>query len=352
MKKILSDIGKAFCYIWQIIYKYRFLWKRIGVGLLTLFCALILCFCLLELMPADSIEQFAIRLAAERRISLEEARALAIQILGYNPDAPIYEKLWSYIVNLAHGNLGVSIVDPSINVNYVIKKTLPWTLFISSVSLFISFELGTVSGAYMAWKRVKRTDNILTTYIVFSSSVPDYILGLFILYIFAYQLGWFPQMGAYDISTEVGFNWPFIASCLYHAALPIITYVFIQTASWALMMKGSSIAVMGEDYILAARARGIPQRVIVKKYLRQNAMLPLITTLALSFAGLFGGSPLMESIFNYPGIGQAYSTYIGQRDYFMIIGILFFSSFVIIFANIIADSLYSLIDPRIRRGEA
>ncbi|NLV29270.1 MAG: ABC transporter permease, partial [Erysipelotrichaceae bacterium] len=262
---------------------------------------------------------------------------------------PVYLKLISYIKNLFQGNLGVSIINPSINVNYVIKRFLPWTLFISTVSLFISFFLGTLIGAFMAWRRGKKTEVIVTSYIVASSAIPDYILGLLVLYFFAYRLGWFPQMGAYSISSNIGFNLDFILSVLYHAALPIFTYVFIQTAGWALMMKGSAIAVMGEDYIQAARARGVPEKIIVSKYMRKNAILPLVTSLALSFAALFGGSPLMESIFNYPGLGQAYGGYIGQRDYFMIIGILFFTSFIIIIANIIADSLYSIIDPRIRR---
>ena len=344
---IFKRIWNVFC---QFIYKYRFLWMRLGIALFTLMLSMFLCFFLLELMPADSIEQMAIKLATERRIPLEEARELAVQILGYNPDASVFSKLASYVVNLFQGNLGTSIVNPSINVNSVIQKTLPWTLLIATLSLIISFGLGTLLGAYMAWKRGKVADGVMTSYIVVSSAIPDYIFALLVLFFFAYKLEWFPQMGAYSVEYTPGFNIGFIGSCLYHAALPIFANVFIQTAGWALLMRGSSVAVMGEDYIWAARARGIPENIIVSKYMRSNAMLPLIASVALSFAGLFGGSPLMESIFNYPGIGQAFSLYIGQRDYFMIIGILLFESFILIVANLIADSLYSIIDPRIRRS--
>lgn len=324
---------------------------RIGIALLTLALAMFLCFLLLELMPADSVDQMAIKLATERRIPFDEARELAISILGYDPDQSVFIKFFNYLGNLFRGNLGVSIVNPSINVNSVIAKTLPWTLFISTVSLFISFALGTLMGAFMAWRRGKVAESALTSYIVVSSAIPDYIFALIILYFFAYILQWFPQMGAYSIEYDVGFNFGFIGSCLYHAMLPIFANVFIQTANWALLMRGSCVAVMGEDYIWAARTRGVPQRLIVRKYMRKNAILPLIATLALSFAGLFGGSTLMESIFNYPGLGLQFSTYIAQRDYFMIIGILFFESVVLVFANLVADSLYSVIDPRIRRGE-
>lgn len=347
---VLNFWKKVWNIICQFVYKYRFLWMRLGIALFTLMLAMFLCFFLLELMPADSIEQMAIKLATERRISLDEARELAIQILGYNPDASVFSKLASYVSNLLQGNLGTSIVNPSINVNSVIKKTLPWTLLIATLSLIISFGVGTLLGAYMAWKRGKVADGAMTSYIVVSSAIPDYIFALLVLFFFAYKLQWFPQMGAYSIKHTPGLNAGFIGSCLYHAALPIFANVFIQTAGWALLMRGSSIAVMGEDYIWAARARGIPENLIVGKYMRNNAMLPLIASVALSFAGLFGGSPLMESIFNYPGIGQAFSLYIGQRDYFMIIGILLFESFILILANLIADSLYSIIDPRIRRS--
>lgn len=350
MKKIKDFFKKAFDIFKAIIFKYRYLFARVGISLITLVLAMFLCFILLELMPADSVEQMALKLSTERRMPLEEARVLAIEILGYNPDANIFEKIGRYIGNLLEGNLGTSIVNPSITVNSVISKTLPWTLFIATLSLIISFILGTLLGAKMAWKRGKATDTIASGYIVVSSSIPDYILALLVLLVFAYRLGWFPTMGAYSISEDVGFNFGFIISCLYHGVLPIFANVFIQTAGWALLMRGSSIAVIGEDYIWASRARGIPERAIVNKYMRRNAILPLIASVALSFAGLFGGSPLMESIFNYPGIGQAFGLYVAQRDYFMIIGILFFQSFIIILANLIADSLYSIIDPRIRRS--
>ncbi len=350
MNKSKMTFNKICKGVGQFFYKYRFLWMRIGVALFTLMLAMFLCFLILELMPADSIDQMAIKLAAERRIPFEEARELAIEILGYNPDESIWNKLGSYVSNLVEGNLGTSIVNPSINVNSVIKKTLPWTLFVATLSLIISFGLGTLLGAYMAWKRGKVADGLMTSYIVVSSAIPDYIFALLVLFVFAYRLEWFPQMGAYSIEYTPGFNIGFIGSCLYHAALPVFANVFIQTAGWALLMRGSAVAVMGEDYIWAARARGIPQNIIVGKYMRKNALLPLIASVALSFAGLFGGSPLMESIFNYPGIGQAFSLYIAQRDYFMIVGILLFESFILVLANLVADSMYSLIDPRIRRS--
>lgn len=344
---LIQKIGNR---IYAMLYKYRFLLRRIGVSFITLVLAMCLSFLMLQLMPGDSVDQYAVKLSAEMRIPFEEARELAIKTLGYNPDQPVYLKLFDYVNNLLHGNLGKSIVNQNLNVNIVIQKTLPWTLLISTVSLILSFGLGTLLGATMAWKRGKTADSLMTGYVVLASAVPDYILAIIALYILAFKLNIFPRMGAYDIQYTPGFNLAFIGNCLYHAALPILSYTFIQTANWALLMKGSSVAVLGDDYIAAAKARGVPNPLLINRYLKKNAMLPLFASLTLAFATIFGGSPLVESIFNYPGIGQAFSTYISQRDYFLIVGILLFTSFIVVVANLVADSLYSFIDPRIRRG--
>ena len=130
--------------------------------------------------------------------------------------------------------------------------------------------------------------------------------------------------------------------------MPIITYTIAQVGGWALQAKGSAVAVLGDDYVNAAIVRGIPKRVIEKKYLRKNAMLPLITSLVISLAFLFGGSAVMESVFAYPGIGKAFTMYIGKRDYFVIQGLFVFLSFLIIIANLLADFLCGLLDPRVR----
>lgn len=338
-------------YVYKLMHKYRFLWRRIGIAILTLILAVFLIFFLLRFIPGSSVDLFAKTLADQRGITIEEARELAVTILGYDPEANVFVQFFGYISNLFKGNLGQSLYDPNLTVNKVIGKTLPWTLFLSIVSLAISFFIGIIMGSKMAWSKNKIANSARMTYVISSSSIPDFIFGLLMLTLFASIWPIFPSSGAYDINFSTpGFNFKFIIDCLYHAALPIFSYVFIQTSAWALTMRGNCISVLGDDYIFAAKARGIPNNIIANKYLRKNAMLPLITSLALTFAATFGGSPLMENIFNYPGIGQQFSIYIGQREYFMILGILLFESAIIILANLITDSLYAIIDPRIRKG--
>ncbi len=356
MKDFITNMKGALLKLWKytkaIFFKYRYLWRRIGIAIFTLFLSTFLIFLLIRLVPGNVVDDYAIKLVEQRRITFDEARILAVQILGYDPDASPFTQFWSYLKSLMQGNLGQSMSNPLLSVNDVIKKNLPWTLFVSTLALSFSYLIGTKFGSISAWAKKGFRKKAIDGYTIVGSSVPDFILGLLLLFLLSFKLKLFPGQGAYDASYSTpGLNLKFLIDILYHAALPVLSYMFIQTANWTLMMKGSSISILGSDYIVAANARGIPENIILKKYLRKNAILPLITSLAISFATLFGGSPLMESVFNYPGIGQQFSIFIVQKEYFMIIGILFFTSAIIIFVNLIADSIYSLIDPRIRRNQ-
>ncbi|MCZ7544340.1 MAG: ABC transporter permease [Anaerolineae bacterium] len=132
--------------------------------------------------------------------------------------------------------------------------------------------------------------------------------------IFAVNLRWFPIVGGYDPRLAPGFNWPFIASVISHSTLPVIAYTFENTAAWALAMKGSAVSVLGEDYITAARARGLRGRRILTAYVGRNAMLPMITALAISLGTMLGGSTLIENIYSYPGIGRFNADALTRRD--------------------------------------
>lgn len=340
-KKILHDI-------WEFIYRYRFLGKRIGIAFITLILAALFGFILIKLMPGNVIEMYAQRLMNERRIPYEDAYRLSVSLLNYDPNQNVWEQLVLYVSGLLKGDLGTSMYRSDVNVGVIIKEFLPWTLFISSIALVISFFIGILLGSNLAWKRNGFKEILTNSYIVISGSIPDYLWGLLLIFVFGIKLGWFPIQGNYDLLLELD-GWPFLLNVAYHAFLPILAFSIVQIGGWALSMRGSSIGVLGEDYIYAANVRGLKDRTIVRRYLRRNAMLPLVTSLALSFAALFGGAPLMESIFNYPGFGSEFNKAIGMRDYFLIQGLMVFMSFIMISANLIADSLYSIIDPRIRR---
>lgn len=353
IKNIWSKIRRVLMIVIRAIggffVKYCYFFKKLGIALVTLVCSTILIFFILRLIPGDIVREYALSLAQKRNISYDSAYKLAVQLLNYDPDASIFVQFWTYVTGLLKGNLGSSMYVEGVTANLLIAQRLPWTLLVTSVALLISFLLGTAMGSFMARKRKGAANAAMNSYIVVSGAIPDYLMGLILVLVFAYVLPIFPAQGNYNINNVTpGFNFPFIIDVLYHACLPILAYVLVQTGSWALLMRGSAVGVLGEDYIKAAKARGISSGVITRKYLKRNALLPLVTNLAIVFAGIFGGSTLMESIFNYPGIGLELAARIGQKDFFVVQGILFFSSAMVILVNLITDSIYSIIDPRVR----
>ena len=345
-----KSVKRFFLEVGMYLYKFRYFFMKLGISLLTLMVVVVLSFVLITNMPTDVIDAYSMKLANERRIPMEQARILAKQMLSYDPDLPLFTRFFEYIKQLSSGNLGVSVKNNYKSVNVILKELLPNTLFVSSISLAISFIFGTALGSFMAWRRKSSATKIADAYTILSNSVPDYIFALIVIMIFAFKLGWFPNEGVYSPYIRDKHSIEFVLSMLYFAFLPILSYVFSQLSFWTLQMRGSAVGILGEDYINAARARGIPERIIMRKHLKKNAILPLITQLAISFGTMFGGAPLMESIFNYQGIGLAFSQAIGDRDYYLVQGILLFISVIIIAVNLVADLLYSVIDPRIRRS--
>ena len=346
-----KELPKFFVVIQRFFSKYSYFFAKIGVSLLTLALTTILLFFLLRLIPGDIIELYALKLQNQQGITYERAYELAKQLLNFDPDENVFQSFFRYVGGLFRGDLGTSYLETGVSANTLIATRLPWTLFISTVALVISFVLGTTIGCYVAANRNAILSKITDGYIALSGSIPDYLLALLLVIVFAYTLNWFPAQNNYDaFTTDPGFNFPFILSVLEHAFLPILSYSLVQTGTWILQMRGSTIGVLGEDYILAARARGLKDSTIRRKYLRRNALLPLVTMFGVSFGTLFGGATLMESIFNYPGIGLEISSRIINKDYMVVQGLIFFSAAMVILVNLVVDIIYPLVDPRVRKN--
>jgi peptide/nickel transport system permease protein len=298
-------------------------------------------------MPGDPLENWAVQIVQTQGVTMEEAMKQVQAMYNYDPDEPVLSRLATWLAGLLHGDLGQSLLY-RVSVNEIIFKSLPWTLLILSISLLLSFTLGILLGTVIAWKRRTALDPIVTAYAAFTGATPDYITALVLLIVFAINLGWLPIRGAYDAGLTAGFNWPFIKSVLYHAALPVLAYTFENTAAWALAMKGSAVSVLGEDYITAARVRGLKEKRIAIFYMGRNAILPLVTNLAISLGTMIGGATFIETIFNYPGIGWFFGQSLARRDYGMMQGLFLLQAGAVIFANLIAELLYTRLDPRIR----
>lgn len=329
----------------------KIIFKRIGISIITVFMAVLLTFGILRAMPGSAIDGMARSLAQAQSIPLEDAYNRIAAQINYNPNESLIDQLSRYLTGLLHGNLGTSMLYQNITVNEIVAKALPWTMFVLSISLLISFTIGLNLGAVMAWKRKSILEPIISVFSIISSAIPAFILAIILLVIFAFTLGWFPYNGAYDSNITPGFNIEFILSVLHHAALPILTNVITSIGGWTLMMKGSSVNVLGEDYVNAAFIRGVSEKNIMKNYVKRNAMLPLITSLAMNFGFMLGGSTLIENTFAYPGMGYYIGQAAGQRDFTLMQGLLLVTAMAVIMANLVADLVYSKLDPRVNIEE-
>lgn len=325
--------------------------KRVIISIINIIVVVTITFFLLRLTPGDVVENMAVRIAKEQNLTMEVARERVSHILNYDPSEPVLAQFGAYVDNLLHGSLGYSMQFQTTTVLSIIADAFPWTLLVVTIALLLSFAVGCNLGALMAWRRKTILDPIITGLYVFVSSIPYYMWPLLMIVVFCIKLGWFPVAGKYSIMVDPGFNLPFIGSVLYHAAMPIAC-VFIATVfNWAMSMRASAIGVLGEDYITAAYARSVPERRIRKYYLKKNAMLPLVTSFASTFGMYMGGAIFIETFFKYYGIGYYMGNALAFRDFTLLQGILIISSTATIVALLIADLVYSVLDPRVRVEE-
>jgi len=320
------------------------------VAVFTACAALVITFFLLRMMPGDIVHMIALELQQAQGVPYNEAYELAKAQLNYDPDASVFMQFLKYLAGLAQGNLGVSIVY-KIPVGGIILKSLPWTMFVCSLALLCSFTAGTLLGMIAARKRGSALDHAITLYSTVTQAIPDFLIALMLLVVFAVKLRLFPIVGAYSSDTVPGFNLAFIIDALYHAVLPVTAFTLQCMGTWALQARATATSILNEDYVTVAKAKGLKERTITLHYVGRNAMLPLVTGLAISFGAMLGGSMFIEGIFNYPGIGFYVGQAIGTRDFMLIQGIFLVTTFAMIFAVLMSEFVYSLLDPRIKAGQ-
>src|SRR6266851_5061840 len=228
-----------------------------------------------------------------------------------------------------------------------VSAELPWTIGLLFVSTLLAFTLGTMLGALMAWPKAPRAFNYLIAPLLTLSSVPYYLLGLLLVYLFSIEQRIFPLSGGYTTGTAPTLSFPFVLDVVHHALLPALSIVFAAVGFWALGMRGMMVNTEGEDYMIMAEAKGLPDRLIFFRYALRNAILPQFTSLAIALGAVVSGSVLVEVVFGLPGIGTLLYKSITGSDFFVIYGIVFVIIFAIALATLIIDLVYPLLDPRI-----
>jgi peptide/nickel transport system permease protein len=317
-------------------------------GLFTILVATLAAFLLIRLMPGDFLALRATELVEQQGLPYATAYKIASTQYNYDPSVPIWLQFLNYLGGLLQGNFGTSLTL-RIPVIAVLWQALPWTLFLSLLSLSLSFSLGISIGILAAWYRHKRWfESLVNGLSVLSQAIPDFLIGLLLLVFLGVRLRWFPLRGAYDISTEPGLNLPFMLSALQHAILPALAFTLASVGGWILAMRAAALQVLSEDYIQVAQAKGLKQNRIFLRYLTRNAIMPPVNSLAIAFASMISGSIFVEWMFAYPGIGYFFGYSIGNRDFTLLQGILLVSTIVMVLANALADLLAAWIDPRIR----
>jgi peptide/nickel transport system permease protein len=321
--------------------------KKVGLAILTFLTVIALTFILFDSVHRVTARKWARDISERYGVEFEVVYKDILAWLGVDPEKSLVQGYWEFLKDLSKGDLGESwfYEEP---VGDLILRALPWTAFVLSVSMILSFFIGVSLGTMMAWKRRSFIYPLVTIYASITGATPDWIIGLILLVILAIYLKLFPIAGAYDTSLAIGFNWPFVRSALHHAALPILAFTFEATGTWALAMKGSAMTTLGEDYVMAARARGLKERRIMTAYVGRNALLPLVTRLAIRLGRMLGITTIIESVFSYPGIGLLFGKALEEGDYVVMKGVFLLIAVVVILANLMVDIIYPRLDPRIK----
>ncbi len=322
----------------------RHLSRRIGFYLVALWASATLNFLIPRLSPGDPAAAALARMHG--RISPAALHALEIQYGTANES--LFAQYVQYLNDLLHFNLGDSFANAE-PVTNVIARDLPWTLVLVGVALIISFVIGTMLGVFVAWWRGTTADTVLMPAFTFISAIPYFWFALALVFLLGYTLNWFPPNGGYDIYTYTpGWSVGFFISAAKYAILPAFTIIVGSIAGWMLGMRNMMITTLAEDYVLMAEAKGLPQRRVMLTYAARNAILPNITSFALSLGFVVSGSLLTEIVFNYPGIGYALVQGVENKDYPVIQGLFLIITVAVLVANLLADLVYVVLDPRVR----
>lgn len=318
--------------------------RRIAFYVLTAWAAITVNFFIPHLMPGDPVQNLIAR--AQGKFSPQAVDALRVR-LGLTGDQSLWTQYLHYWGQLFHGDLGISFSFYPATVGTVLSTALPWTLALVGVATIVSFLVGTLIGIVVAWRRGSWADGVLPV-ATFFQAVPYFFLALMVLILLGSDLGAFPISGGSDSSIDPGFNWPFISSALYHGFLPMITIVISSIAGWILGMRNMMVTTMDEDYVLVAQAKGLPTRRVIG-YAARNAILPNVSSFSLSLSFVVSGALLTEIVFSYPGIGFQLLQAVQAEDFPLLQGIFLVITFAVLAANLLADVVYAVLDPRTRQ---
>ncbi|MBE3575273.1 MAG: ABC transporter permease [Firmicutes bacterium] len=324
----------------------KYVLRRVLFLLVTAWAALTINFILPRLMPGNPAEVMIAKF--QGRLTPQAIHALEIAF-GINVHQSLWAQYVDYFRRILTGDFGVSVSYFPATVSQVLGQAIPWTVGLVGVTTVIAFAVGTLLGIGSAWKRNTLAGDAVVPVALFLNSIPYFWLGLLVLYLFGFVLGWFPISNAYDTSTQLS-GLALAASILYHAVLPAVTIIISAAGGWLLTMRNNMVSVLSEDYIAFAHAKGLPPRQVEYRYAARNAILPSFTGFAMAIGFVIGGALLTEIIFSYPGVGYLLYQAVQSLDYPLMQAIFLFITVAVLVANFVMDLLYVFLDPRVRTG--
>jgi peptide/nickel transport system permease protein len=323
----------------------RFVLRRLGFFLLTLWACLTINFVLPRLMPGNP----AIAMMARYKGKLNGTALKALEIaFGVNSNESALRQYFSYLGNTLSGHFGTSLTFFPEQVSKVVFSALPWTLGLVGVTTVLAFAVGTLVGVGSAWRRNGAFDSLLPPLFVILGAFPYFFLAMLALLLFAVTLHWFPQGFGYSGTDTVSFTWHFVADVLRHAVLPGLTILVTSVGGWVLTMRNNMISVLAEDYVRMARAKGLSPARIMFNYAGRNAVLPNLTGFAMSLGFVVSGAILVEYVFDYPGVGYMLLQAVENEDYALMQTLFLFITVAVLVAVLVMDFVTIVLDPRTR----
>ncbi|UTT83976.1 ABC transporter permease [Vibrio pelagius] len=321
--------------------------RRLSFYFVALLVAATLNFAIPRAMPGDPVTMMfanaSVQVTPERIAAMKE-------LLGF-VDGGLLVQYIAYMKNILSWELGTSIQFYPLSVNSLLGGAFGWSLFLAGTAVVLSFSLGSILGIFAAWKRGSKYDAFVTPGMLILQAVPQVVIAMIALFTFAIGLKWFPTGYAYTAGTVPDWtSWAFIKDMAYHAVLPLFCASVVQIGGFLVNMRNNMINLLAEDYITMAKGKGLSENRVVFNYAARNALLPSVTALSMSLGMAIGGQLIIEIIFNYPGLGTVLFNAINARDYQVLQGQLLIMTLFMLFFNLVADMLYVVLDPRLRKG--
>lgn len=320
----------------------RSILNRLAQGLALVLAVVVLNFVLVHAAPGDPVSTIA---GVSGGMSPELMAELRTQ---YGLDKPLVVQLGVYLGKVLHGDLGYSYFF-NLPVLSMILERLPATLLLVLGSVLLAFLVGTALGVLSARKPNGLLSQFITVVSMVGFAAPVFWTGIMLVLLFALVIPILPVAGMRAIDSSGG-GFEDVLDVLRHLVLPVVTLGMVFLAQYSRLARSSMLDVLGADFIRTARAKGLPERVVLYRHALRNALLPVVTVLGLQFGNVLSGAILVETVFNWPGLGLLAFESVLRRDYPTILGLLLLSSIVVVIMNQLTDLCYRLIDPRIKTG--